>query len=117
MQKDIHFHLPQILLWKNLFFFFFNAEFRISYQKFLIFLSPRWAGGWEGHMSVFRQVRSSYYLGLNFGSFYFFEFAFRVILFFLIVEIYVQTSIPVKEIFLLPPWILSFMNTFFKTKK
>ena len=44
----------------------------------------------------------SSFLGLNFGAFYFFGFKFRVILFFWVVEICSQTSIPVKEMLVYP---------------
>ncbi len=45
----------------------------------------------------------SIFLGFNFGSFYFFGFEFRDILFFWVTEKFPRTSIPVKEILVYPP--------------
>ena len=48
----------------------------------------------------------SIFFGFEFGAFYFLGFKFRVILFFWVVEICSQTTIPVKEmlVYPLPPW-------------
>ena len=37
-QRDIHFHLSQILMLKNPVFNFVNVETKIPYQQFLLFL-------------------------------------------------------------------------------
>ena len=45
----------------------------------------------------------SIFLGLNFGTFYFFGFDIRVLLFFWVVGICSRTSIPVEEMLVCPP--------------